>query len=82
MWVPLVRVLSFPCFIGYDFLPPTNRGLYLVRGDGRAGGRTGGAYFWVKIDFFKVVLELFMKCLGIFFVLKRSPFGCVYTAKG
>ena len=83
VWVPLVRVLSSPCFIGYDFLPPTNRVLYLV---GQAGGTGGlgwvGAYFWVKIDFFKVVLDLFRKCLGIVLKLKRPNFGCIFSSKG
>ena len=33
------------------------------------------------LDFFKVVLELFKKCLGIVFVLKRPTFGFIYTSK-
>ena len=32
------------------------------------------------LDFFKVVLELFKKCLCIVFVLKRPTFGCIYTS--
>ena len=85
VWVPLVRVLSFPCFIGYDFLPPTNRGLYLVGWGGVAGWvglGWGGAYFWVKIDFFKVILDLFRKCLGFVFGLKRPTSGCILSSKG
>ena len=59
------------------FYPPTNRDLYLVGWGGLGwAGRVGlgwvGAYFWVKIDFFKVVLDLFRKCLGFVFDLKMS----------
>ena len=33
-------------------------------------------------DFLKVVLELFRKCLGIVFDLKRPTFGCIFSSKG
>ena len=55
--------------LGLDFYHPTNRDLYLV------GGWVGVAYFWVKIVFFKVILELFSNCLGIVFELKRPTLG-------
>ena len=34
------------------------------------------------LDFFKVVLELFRKCLGIVFDLKRPTFECIFSSKG
>ena len=34
------------------------------------------------LDFFKVVLELFRKCLGIVFGLKRPTFGGILSSKG
>ena len=34
------------------------------------------------LDFFKVVLELFKKCLGIVFDDKMSIFGCIFSSKG
>ena len=34
------------------------------------------------LDFFKVVLELFRKCLGIVFDLKRPTFGGIFSSKG
>ena len=34
------------------------------------------------LDFFEVVLELFRKCLGIVFDLKRPTFGCIFSSKG
>ena len=33
-------------------------------------------------DFFEVVLELFMKRLGIVFDLKRPTFGGIFSSKG
>ena len=45
-------------------------------------GWEGGAYFWVKIDFFKVVLDLFRKCLGFVFGLKGPTLGCILSFKG
>ena len=33
------------------------------------------------LPFFKVFLELFRKCLGIIFVLRRKTFRCIYTPK-
>ena len=41
---PWFEWLSFPCFIGFDFFTPTNRGLYLVGG----GAVVRWAYFWDK----------------------------------
>ena len=67
--------LSGSLFFGllvFDFYHPTNRDLYMV----------GGAYFWVKINFFKVVLDLFRKCLGFVFNLKGPNFGCILSSKG
>jgi len=34
------------------------------------------------LDFFKVLLELFRKFLGIVFDLKRPTFGCIFSSKG
>ena len=34
------------------------------------------------LDFFKVVLELFRKCLGIVFGFVGPTFGCIFTFKG
>ena len=34
------------------------------------------------LDFFKVVSELFRKCLGIVFDLKRPTFVCIFSSKG
>ena len=34
------------------------------------------------LDFFKVVLELFMKCLGIIFELKRPTFWGIFSSQG
>ena len=43
-------------------------------------------HFWGQksrfLDFLKVLLELFMKCLGIIFGLKRPTFGCIFSSKG
>ena len=42
--------------------------------------------FWGQkvtfLDFSKVVQELFRKCLGIVFGLKRPTFGCICSSKG
>ena len=73
--------LSGSLFFGllvFDFYHPTNRDLYLV---GWAGG-LGGAYFRLKIDFFKVVLDLFRKCLGFVFDLKGPTLGYILSFKG
>ena len=34
------------------------------------------------LDFIKVVFELFGKCLGIVFDLKRPTFVCIFSLKG
>ena len=34
------------------------------------------------LDFFKVVLKLFRKCLGIVFGIKRRTFACSFSSKG
>ena len=41
---PWFEWLSFPCFIGFEFLTPTNRGLYLV-----VVGGGGGGGWWVVV---------------------------------
>ena len=66
----------FLSLLVFDFYQPTNRDLYLV------GGWGSGAYFWVKIDFFKVVLDLFRKCLGFVFDLKGLTLGFILSFKG
>ena len=56
------------------FEPLLTFGRFIV---GHFGGRK--SHF---LDFFKVVLELFGKCLGIVFDLKRPTFGCIFSSKG
>ena len=38
-----------------------------------------GAYFWSKIDFFKVVLDMFRKCLVFVFGVKGSTLRCILS---
>ena len=73
------------------FYPPTNRDLYLVGGWGvgrifSVFGVPLGLHFGGQksrfMDFFKVVLELFRKCLGIVFGLKMPTFWSIFSLKG
>ena len=47
--------------------------------DGNFGQFAGKKSYFLA--FFKIILELFRKCLGIVFVLKRPSFWCIYTSK-
>ena len=49
----------------------------LTLGFGHFGGRTGRF-----LDFFKVFLELFRKCLGIIFDFETPTFGFSFISKG
>ena len=72
VWVPLVRVALISLVYWLLFFTPLRTVTFIWWG--------GGAYFWVKIDFFKVVLDLFRKCLGIVFGLKR-PIFVLFTTR-
>ena len=41
-----------------------------------------GAQKSLFLDFFKVVLDLFKKCLGFVFGLKGPTLGCILSFKG
>ena len=47
--------------------------------DGNFGQFAGKKSYFLA--FFKNILELFRKCLGIVFVLRRPSFWCIYTSK-
>ena len=69
MWVPLVRVLSFPCFIGYDFLPPYEPWPLF-------GGMGWVGLVWVGRDVFLGENRLFQSCFGHmhkYFTSERGP---------
>ena len=67
---PWLEWLSFPCFIGFSFFTPTNRGLYLVVG----GWWGGGAYFLVEFWLFSKLFGSCFKIVWALFLDSEGPY--------
>ena len=73
VWVPLVRMLSLPCFIVLDFFTPTFRGLYLV-GGGWWVVVVGVRVFWVKFWLFSKLFGSCFKIVWALFLDSEGPY--------